>query len=399
MAKITRAILSVSDKTGIVELGQALRDAGVELLSTGGTARALREAGLEVKDVSEHTGFPEMMDGRVKTLHPKIHGGLLGRRGQDEAEMESQGILPIDMVVVNLYPFEQTIARPDVTFEDAIENIDIGGPTMLRSAAKNHRDVTVIVDPEDYAVVMAELREKGGAMSVETNTMLARKVFAHTSRYDTIIARYLREQGGDDAMFPETLTTTYTLEKELRYGENPHQRAAAYVERSGELNILEAEQVQGRIMSFNNYDDVNTALMVVREFDSDACAIVKHGNPCGVGLGTNPAEAYIKAFNADHISAYGSSIAFNCPVDGEAAEKIIEKFVEVVLAPEFSPEAISVFGQKPDIRLIKLPGIRQAPGGLNSLCVAGGLLLQEWDLKDVDIHSLKAATKRAPTPA
>jgi phosphoribosylaminoimidazolecarboxamide formyltransferase/IMP cyclohydrolase len=397
MAKITRALISVSDKAGVVELGQALRDMGVEILSTGGTAKALREAGIEVKDVSEHTGFPEMMDGRLKTLHPKVHGGLLGRRDKDEAEMKKHGIEPIDMVVVNLYPFEQTISKPDVTFEEAIENIDIGGPTMLRSSAKNHKDVTVVVDPEDYALIMVEMRESGGSVSAETNAALARKVFEHTARYDSIIAGYLREQEGTGAPFPENLTLSYTLSGELRYGENPHQRAAAYRERHGGLNLFDAEVLQGKEMSFNNYCDTHSALLLALEFERPACSIIKHNNPCGVALGEAAADAYEKAFRTDPVSAFGGVIAFNCPVDGNAAKKITGIFVEVVIAPGFDDDAIAVFGAKPNIRLLKLSDMKKTLLGHDIKRIAGGILLQTWDSERVDVRSLKPVTRRAPS--
>ncbi len=398
MAKITRALISVSDKNGIVELGQALAGFGVEILSTGGTAKALREAGIEVKDVSEHTGFPEMMDGRVKTLHPMIHGGLLGRRGKDEAEMASQGIVPIDMVVVNLYPFEATVAKPGVQFDDAIENIDIGGPTMLRSAAKNHKDVTVIVDPEDYALVMVEMREHDGAVSRETNTTLARKVYEHTARYDSLIAKYLIEQEEGMEGFPEQLTNAYLRSSTLRYGENPHQGAAAYDERSGGLSLFDANVLQGKEMSFNNYCDSNSALLLALEFKKPACTIIKHNSPCGVGLGATAAEAYIKAYKTDPISAYGGVLAFNTPVDGAAAVEITKIFVEVVIAPEFTNDALKAFGAKSGMRLLQMPDMHEKQlKGYDIKRIAGGVVVQDWDTIDMDIRSLKAVTKREPT--
>lgn len=399
MAKITRALISVSDKNGIVELGQALEGFGVEILSTGGTAKALRDAGIKVKDVSEYTGFPEMMDGRVKTLHPMIHGGLLGRRGKDEAEMATQGIKPIDMVVVNLYPFEATVAKPDVKFDDAIENIDIGGPTMLRSAAKNHKDVTVIVDPEDYALVMVEMRENDAAVSRNTNTRLARKVYEHTARYDSLIAKYLIEQEEDMEGFPDQMTNAYLLSSTLRYGENPHQRAAAYDERSGGLSFFEASVLQGKDMSFNNYCDSHAALMLALEFKTPACAIIKHNSPCAVGLGDTAVEAYIKAYKTDPISAYGGVLAFNTPVDGAAAEEISKIFVEVVIAPEFTNDALKAFGSKSGTRLLQMPDMLEKPlKGYDIKRIAGGVVVQDWDTIEVDIRSLKAVTKREPTP-
>ncbi len=398
MAKITRALISVSDKNGIVELGQALMGFGVEILSTGGTAKALREAGVEVKDVSEHTGFPEMMDGRVKTLHPMIHGGLLGRRGKDEAEMASQGIKPIDMVVVNLYPFEATVAKPGVKFEDAIENIDIGGPTMLRSAAKNHRDVTVIVDPEDYALVMVEMRENDGVVSRETNTKFARKVYEHTARYDSLIAKYLFEQEDTAEGFPEQLTNAYLLSNTLRYGENPHQRAAAYDERSGGLSLFDAKVIQGKEMSFNNYCDVHSALLLALEFKKPACAIIKHNSPCGVGLGATALEAYLKAHKTDPISAFGGVLAFNTPVDGAAASEIAKIFVEIVIAPEFTNDALKAFGARSGTRLLQMPEmLEKSLKGCDIRRIAGGVVVQDWDTIEMDIRTLKAVTKREPT--
>ncbi len=398
MAKITRALISVSDKSGIVELGRALAGFGVEILSTGGTAKALREAGLDVKDVSEHTGFPEMMDGRLKTLHPKIHGGLLGRRGKDEAEMKAHGIVPIDMVVVNLYPFEATVAKPGVKFEEAIENIDIGGPTMLRSSAKNHKDVTVVVDPEDYPVIMVEMREQDGAVREETNRALARKVFEHTSRYDSRISRYLLERESPDVAFPQTLTTSYTRKATLRYGENPHQRAAAFDEHSGGLSLFDAAVLQGKEMSFNNYQDTHSALLLALEFDEPACAIIKHNNPCGVAIGKKAAEAFTRAYKADPVSAFGGVLAFNIQVDADAAKEIAKLFVEVVIAPDFSGEALTVFSTKPGIRLLKLPDMKEKSlTGFDIKRVAGGVLLQDWDTRSVDIRPLEAVTKREPT--
>ncbi len=393
MAKITRALISVSDKSGIVEFGQALAGFGIEILSTGGTAKALRDAGIAVKDVSEHTGFPEMMDGRVKTLHPMIHGGLLGRRGKDDEEMASQGIVPIDMVVVNLYPFEATIAKPDVEFADAIENIDIGGPTMLRSSAKNHKDVTVIVDPEDYSVIMVEMREHDGVVREETNRALARKVFEHTARYDSLIARYLLEQESPDLAFPQTLTRSYMRRATLRYGENPHQHAAAFDEHSGGLSLFDAEVLQGKEMSFNNYTDTHVALMLALEFKNIACAIVKQNNPCGVAMGKTAKDAFHKAYKTDTSSSFGGVLAFNAPVNEPAALEIAGIFVEVVIAPDFSDEALKVFATKPDIRILKLADMTEKKlNGFDIKRIAGGVLLQDWDTEAVDIRALKCVT-------
>jgi phosphoribosylaminoimidazolecarboxamide formyltransferase/IMP cyclohydrolase len=400
MAKVARALISVSDKTGIDRLGAELASMGVEILSTGGTAKALRDAGLKVKDVSEHTGFPEMLDGRLKTLHPKIHGGLLGRRDRKEdiEDMDRHGIEPIDLVVVNLYPFEQTVSKPGVKFDEAIENIDIGGPTMLRSAAKNFKDVAVAVDPGDYDSLVEEMKRSGGEISVKTKSMLARKVFEHTSRYDTLIADYLAGQAGGEEAFPPTLTMTSRLGSALRYGENPHQRAASYIEAGEGLNLFKAEILQGKEMSFNNYYDTHSALMLALEFERPACSIIKHNNPCGAAVGAGAADAYAKAYKTDPVSAFGGVLAFNVPVDGDAAKEITGIFVEVVIAPEFTDDALKVFSAKPNIRLLRLPDMKKPLKGCDIKKIAGGLLLQDWDAKRVDIRALKPVTKRVPSP-
>jgi len=400
MAKITRALISVSDKTGVVELAKGLQAMGVEILSTGGTAKAMQDGGVKVIDVSEFTGFPEMMQGRLKTLHPLVHGGLLGRRDSesDRKEMEAHGIKPIDMVVVNLYPFEATISKEGVTFEQAIENIDIGGPTMLRSAAKNHKDVAVITDPEDYEPVLKEMQENGGEVAYKTLYRLARKVFEHTCNYDTLIAEYLRdrEEGKED--FPKTLTFTAKRGNILRYGENPFQKAAFYEERSkGYLSLAAAKQHQGKEMSFNNYYDTHSALVLALEFDKPACSIIKHNNPCGVAVGTGAADAYVKALQTDPISAFGGVLAFNCPVDGDAAREMVKLFIEVVIAPSFTEDALKVFSDKQNVRLLELPDMKNPLKGYDMKRIAGGFLLQNWDTMKVDVRSLKAATKRQPT--
>jgi phosphoribosylaminoimidazolecarboxamide formyltransferase/IMP cyclohydrolase len=401
MAKVRRALLSVSEKSGVAELARELEAMGVEILSTGGTARALRDAGVTVKDVSEHTGFPEMMEGRLKTLHPKIHGGLLGRRDrpEDVKDMERHGIAPIDMVVVNLYPFEATVSRPGVALAEAIENIDIGGPTMLRSAAKNYADVTVVVDPADYARVLEEMRATGGEVTGETRFRLARKVFAHTARYDALIAEYLEGvAGGGEEAFPGSLTLALRRKSILRYGENPHQRAAAYEKREpGALSLFDADILQGKEMSFNNYCDTHAALLLALEFTEPVCAIIKHNNPCGVALGEGPADAYVKAARTDPVSAFGGVLAFNVPVDEDAAREILKMFVEVVIAPDFAAGAVKALGAKPNIRLLRLPDMRKPLGGFDLKSIAGGVVLQDWDTREVDVAGLRAVTRRQPT--
>lgn len=399
MQKIRRALISVSDKKGIVDFAKALDSLGIEILSTGGTAKALREAGVPVKDVSDYTGFPEMLEGRLKTLHPKIHGGLLARRKNpsDMEDIKRHGIEPIDMVVVNLYPFEETISKADVKFSEAIENIDIGGPTMLRSASKNFEDVAVIVDPEDYNRIIEEMKGSGGDLSYETRLELAKKVFKHTSRYDTMIADYLERETKEEKQLPETITMTFKRVSTLRYGENPHQVAAYYKDNSRGLSLSDARILQGKEMSFNNYLDTHSALMLVLEFEDTACAIIKHNNPCGVALGKTTQEAYMKAAKTDPVSAFGGVIAFNREVDRNAAEEITKLFVEVIIAPKFSKDALEIFSKKQNIRLLEMPDMKKSLDGWDIKRVAGGLLLQDWDTKKLDIRSLEAVTKRKPT--
>lgn len=399
---IERALISVSDKAGIVDFARELAAMGIEILSTGGTAKALRDAGVAVVEVSDYTGFPEMLDGRLKTLHPGIHGGLLSRRDnpKDMDDIKKHGIRPIDLVVVNLYPFEQTIARPAVTFEEAVENIDIGGPTMLRAAAKNHQDVAVVVDPADYKTVTDELKSSGGQLSRGTKLNLAVKVFAHTARYDTIISTYLTGITEKEQALPEFYTASFKRVAVLRYGENPQQKAAIYKERTTGLSLPDARVLQGKEMSFNNYLDTHSALMLALEFDEKVCAIIKHNNPCGVALGATAAEAYKKAEKTDPVSAFGGVVAFNTEVDGAAAKEMAELFLEVVIAPSFSQDALEVFSRKPNVRLLALPEMLE-PGKRKASSwdmkrIAGGLLLQGWDYSDENIMAMKAATKRQP---
>lgn len=400
---IKRALISVSDKKGVVEFAKELAGMGVEILSTGGTARVLREAGINVIDVSDYTGFPEMLEGRLKTLHPKIHGGLLARRDkvEDMEAIERHGIKPIDMVVVNLYPFEETISKEGVTLEEAIENIDIGGPTMLRAASKNYQDVAVVVDPTDYKSIIEEMKSSGGGLSKDTKLNLARKVFSHTARYDTLIADYLSGIIDKERTFPEFFTTSMKRVAVLRYGENPQQKAALYKERTEGLSLADAKVLQGKEMSFNNYLDAHSALMLVLEFDKKACAVIKHNNPCGVAIGDTAANAYRKAVKTDPVSAFGGVVAFNTEVDVEAAREMIDLFLEVVIAPSFSMGALEVFQKKPNVRLLQMENIKKLRGqrlsGWDMKRIAGGILLQDWDYSDEDVTTLRAVTKRQPT--
>ena len=360
MSKIKRAIISVSDKKGIVDFAKGLSKHKVTILSTGGTAKMLRENGVEVEDVSHYTGFPEMLDGRVKTLHPKIHGGLLGQRSNPEhvKKMEEHGIEPIDMILVNLYPFEATIAKETCSLEEAIENIDIGGPTMLRSAAKNYPDVTVIVDPEDYKSVLDEMEETQGEVSVETNFRLAKKVFQLTARYDGAISNYLGSltQDGQKDPFPETVSFQFAKTQGLRYGENPHQKAAFYrASEIGEPCVSGATKLQGKELSFNNILDADAAIETVKEFEETAVVVIKHTNPCGVSVSSSSlADAYRKAKSCDPVSAFGGIVASNREVDEETAREITSIFTEVVIAPDYSEEAIKVLSTKKDLRVLKV---------------------------------------------
>ena len=399
--KISRALLSVSDKTGLAELGAVLAAQGVELVSTGGTAKALREAGLEVRDVSELTGFPEMMDGRVKTLHPKVHGGLLGVRDNPEhaAAMAEHSIGAIDLVVVNLYPFAQTVAR-GAARDDIIENIDIGGPSMVRSAAKNHAHVAIVTDPADYAELIAALEANGGATSLDFRKRLAAKAFAATAAYDSMISQWFAF-GDQGQLFPDTLPLTMIRREELRYGENPHQKAALYVEAGPHSRgIAQAEQIQGKELSYNNYNDADAALELVSEFAAagPSCVIVKHANPCGVATGASLLDAYQAALDCDPVSAFGGIVAVNEPLTAETAEAITAIFTEVVIAPEADEEARAIFARKKNLRLLLSGALPDAArGGLMLKSIAGGYLLQSRDNGRVSRDELKVVTKRAPT--
>lgn len=398
---IQRALLSVSDKTGIVEFAKALAERNIELLSTGGTASLLRQHGLTVTDVSTHTGHPEIMDGRVKTLHPKVHGGILGRREQDEAVMSEHDIAPIDMVVVNLYPFAATVADPNCSHEDAVENIDIGGPTMVRAAAKNHRDVTIIVNAADYDRVLAEMDAQQGSLSMATRFDLAIKAFEHTAQYDGMIANYfgarLPEQ---EDSFPRTFNTQLQKKQSLRYGENSHQQAAFYVEsQPAEASVATATQLQGKALSFNNIADTDAALECVKSFAEPACVIVKHANPCGVAIGETIADAYARAFKTDPTSAFGGIIAFNRELDQATAEAIVEQqFVEVIIAPVVSAGAREAVASKTNVRLLECgqwPAERSPAYDYKR--VNGGLLVQDADHGQIGAADLKVVTKVAPT--
>lgn len=406
---IRRALLSVSDKSGIVEFANALHDAGVELLSTGGTARLLSDAGLPVKEVSSHTGHPEIMDGRVKTLHPKIHGGILGRRGQDEGVMAQNEIDAIDLVAVNLYPFAQTVANEDCTLDDAIENIDIGGPTMVRAAAKNHRDVTIVVNAADYTRVLDEMNQNDGSLTHQTRFDLAVKAFEHTAEYDGMIANYFgaridtvaceEDCGHEHSEFPRTFNSQMTKKQDLRYGENSHQNAAFYVENNvQEASVATAEQLQGKALSFNNIADTDAALECVKEFDEPACVIVKHANPCGVAIGESILEAYDRAFKTDPTSAFGGIIAFNRELDATTAQAIIDRqFVEVIIAPAVSAQAKDVIAAKKNVRLLACGDWHgQLTEGYDFKRVNGGLLVQERDFGMVDMDDLQVVTQVRP---
>ncbi|MDP3841015.1 MAG: bifunctional phosphoribosylaminoimidazolecarboxamide formyltransferase/IMP cyclohydrolase [Oxalobacteraceae bacterium] len=405
---IKQALISVSDKTGVLDFARALSAMGVNILSTGGTAKLLADNGVAVTEVADYTGFPEMLDGRVKTLHPKVHGGILARRDFPEhvAALEQHGIPTIDMVVVNLYPFQQTVAKQECSLEDAIENIDIGGPTMLRSSAKNHKDVIVICDPLDYSAVLDELKAGNGEVSYDTKFTLAKKVFAHTAQYDGAITNYLTSLGADNAHasrspYPQTLNIAAEKVQEMRYGENPHQSAAFY----RDLNpcdgaLANYTQLQGKELSYNNIGDADAAWECVKTFaasNTSACVIVKHANPCGVAVGANALESYSKALQTDPTSAFGGIIAFNCVCDGAAAEAVAKQFVELVIAPSFTAEAKQIFAAKQNVRLLEIPlGKGQNPFDIKR--VGGGLLVQSPDARNVGPADIRVVTKLQPTP-
>ncbi|WP_044366902.1 bifunctional phosphoribosylaminoimidazolecarboxamide formyltransferase/IMP cyclohydrolase [Vibrio fluvialis] len=405
---IRRALISVSDKTGIVEFAKALSERGVDILSTGGTARLLAEQGIAVTEVSDYTGFPEMMDGRVKTLHPKVHGGILGRRGQDDEVMNTHAINPIDMVVVNLYPFAQTVANPNCTLADAVENIDIGGPTMVRSAAKNHKDVTIIVNASDYDRVITEMDANEKSLTLDTRFDLAIAAFEHTAAYDGMIANYFgtmvpsygeNKEGDEASKFPRTFNQQFIKKQDMRYGENSHQDAAFYVEANPEeASVSTARQIQGKALSYNNIADTDAALECVKEFAEPACVIVKHANPCGVALGGDILEAYNRAYQTDPTSAFGGIIAFNRELDAATATAIVERqFVEVIIAPSVSAEAIEVVAAKKNVRLLECGEWHSKTTGFDVKRVNGGLLVQDSDQGMVTLSDLKVVSQRQPT--
>jgi phosphoribosylaminoimidazolecarboxamide formyltransferase/IMP cyclohydrolase len=400
MPKIQRAILSVTDKSGLVDFARKLSTLGVELVSTGGTAKLLRDSGITVKDISELTGFPEMLDGRVKTLHPKVHGGILHRRedSSHRAAVAEHGIPAIDMVVVNLYAFEKTAAKPDVHFEELIENIDIGGPSMIRSAAKNFQDVAVVTSPTDYAAIADEMARSGGELSRETKWRLAQKAFATTAAYDSAIASTLERVGGDfrlDAAegFPQNLRLSFQKVMDLRYGENPHQKAAMYADGSG-IGVAHARQVQGKELSYKNIVDLQAAWDLAQEFDEPVCAIIKHTNPCGTATGKTLAEAYVRALECDPVSAFGGVIGVNRTVDATAGNEMVKLFLEVIAAPAFDEDAKAVFAAKKNLRLVEVPAGQQNWVLKN---ISGGTLVQDADLHKLSESDLKVVTKRSPT--
>ncbi|MCR4434677.1 MAG: bifunctional phosphoribosylaminoimidazolecarboxamide formyltransferase/IMP cyclohydrolase [Clostridiales bacterium] len=396
---IKRALISVSDKTGIVDLAKALAGWGVEIISTGGTAKALSDAGVGVVNVSDITRFPECLDGRVKTLHPKIHGGLLAIRDNAEhmKQLKELGIEPIDMVVINLYPFKKAVLKEHVELEEAIENIDIGGPTMLRAAAKNYQDVVAIVDPSDYQRVLEELKDSG-AVSLQTKFKLAYKVFEHTSHYDTLISNYLKSKLGE-TFFPETLSLTFEKAQEMRYGENPHQKAVFYREVGAGRGLLtSARQLNGKELSYNNINDTNGAIELLKEFEEPTVVAVKHANPCGVASGKDIYEAYVRTYEADPVSIFGGILAANREIDRKTAEEINKIFVEIVVAPSYSEEALKILCQKSNLRVLQLDGIADPiPAGTYDMKkVAGGLLVQDYNTQLVNMGELRYVTEAKP---
>jgi phosphoribosylaminoimidazolecarboxamide formyltransferase / IMP cyclohydrolase len=403
MHPIKRALISVSDKTGIAEFARSLSDMGVEILSTGGTARLLKEQKIPVTMVSDYTGFPEIMDGRVKTLHPRVHGGILAKRDNPEHKqaMDANGVKSIDLVAINLYPFEQTVNKEGCTLEDAIENIDIGGPAMVRASSKNFAFVTILVNPDDYKIVLEEMKLNNNEVVFETRKRLSRDAFSHTARYDGLIAEYLSEQLEDKSKFTPKFQKTYELTQNLRYGENPHQEAAFYREiEARESDIVSAKQLQGKELSFNNIVDIEAAWRLVTDFEDGAVAIIKHTNPCGAACGDNQLETFIKARETDATSAFGGILGFNRTLTAGVAEEILKNFVEAVIAPNFEPKALELFAAKKNIRVMELPlPNKDKPPRLDIKKVTGGFLLQDEDSINLDPEKIKIAGEVKPTEA
>lgn len=400
--QIKRVLISVTDKTGVVDFARALAGFGAEILSTGGTAAQLRQNGIAVKDVSDYTGFPEMMDGRLKTLHPKIHGGLLALRDNPEhmKAVKEHGIDLIDMVVINLYRFEETVAKKDCTLEHAIENIDIGGPTMLRAAAKNYRFVSVVTSPADYSAIIDEMKASGGKISESSNFALAVKTFQLTARYDAAISNYLGRLIPEDGMkdFPDVLTMQFTKAQDLRYGENPHQKAVFYREPEVAASaITSATQLQGKELSYNNIMDSDAAWQMICDFDKPAAVVMKHANPCGAAVAADLGTAYVNAMKTDPVSAFGGIVAFNKPVDKKTAEELAKIFLEVIIAPGFDPEALNILRAKQNLRLLQVPPCEALAKEYDFRRVVGGLLVQERDTEDFDLRKAQVVTKRMPT--
>jgi len=399
---IKHALISVSDKTGIIELAQKLTQHGVTILSTGGTAKLLQQTGINVIEVGDYTGFPEMLDGRVKTLHPKIHAGILARNDLPDHQqaLEQASIPNIELVIVNLYPFKQTIANPDCSFEDAIENIDIGGPTMVRAAAKNYRKVAIVTDPQDYLPLSQELVENKGSISLATRFQLAQKAFTHTASYDSAISNYLTALDSDyrHQDFPDSLNLNFTIAQPLRYGENPHQKAAFYRDETiTPGSLANYQQLQGKELSYNNIADTDAAWECVKTFDNPACVIVKHANPCGIAIAETTLRAYQLAFATDPVSAFGGIIAFNRSIGKDTAEAILKQFVEVIIAPEITPEAQQLLAQKNNIRVLVVP-LRAGHNTYDLKRIGGGLLVQTPDIQNITAADLKVVTQLKPTP-
>ena len=398
MSKIKTALISVSDKSGLVELGAALNSFGIKILSTGGSAKTLKEAGIDVIEVSDHTGFPEMLDGRVKTLNPIIHGGILAKRESDDhmRTLKDNNIETIDLVIINLYPFVKTIENPNSTYEDAIENIDIGGPAMIRSSAKNHQDVTIVTSPNDYQSLIDELNKNNGEVSFDLKKEFALKAFEHTSSYDQAIFQYLQSANNGGDKFPKNISIHLEKAMDMRYGENPHQKAAFYKHKTKYAGALSNfNQIQGKELSFNNLNDAENAWECVKNMSTSSCVIVKHANPCGVAIADKPKEAYLRAFMTDPTSAFGGIIAFNCTVDGETAEEINKQFAEIIIAPSFSEDAYKIFDSKKNLRVLEIPN-KEGSDDFDFKKIGGGFLIQTPDQIDFDINACEVVSELKP---